>query len=51
MRAEITTEMLSYLSIQIPIIMCSCMHIILKIVFRTFQTLEACAVGRIHKNL
>lgn len=45
MHAEITTLMLSYLSIQIPVIMCSCMYIILKLVFRAAQGLEACAVG------
>lgn len=43
--AEITTWMLICLNIQIPIIMCSCIYIILKIVFRTAQGLEACAVG------
>lgn len=31
--------------------MCSCMLIILKIVFRTAQNLEACAVDQIDKNL
>lgn len=45
MHAEITTWTRSCLSIQIPIITCSCMHIILKFVFRTAQGLEACAVG------
>lgn len=45
MHAEITTWMLSCLSILIPIITCSCMHIILKLVLRAAQGLEACAVG------
>lgn len=45
MHAEITTWMLSCLSIQITIIMCSCKYIILKLVLRTAQGLEACAMG------
>lgn len=45
MHDEITTWMLSCLSIQIPIIMCSCLYIILKLEFRAAQGLETCAMG------